>query len=268
MSAPAELWDRSATTLCKVIIFQLNGKYIGRATTDINGVAILPYMITQTSGTYNITALFNSTNDFSSSTINSKMNVLHTLPVVINSTSGYYGDVVTLVASIRDTHKNIGMYKKTINFYVNGVLVGKNLTNKAGVATLNYKINKISGKYILEARFLEDKICKSSSNKNRMIVKKNPTRLYNIQRIVKKGHTLYITTKLTDTHFKTPINGKIVKFYLNNKLIGKVTTNKDGTTKIAYKINKQTGYYTLKIYYAPDKTYLGSYNSKALKVVK
>jgi hypothetical protein len=188
--------------------------------------------------------------------------------VVINSTSGYYGDVVTLVATIKDTHKNMGMYKKTINFYVNGVLVGKNLTNKAGVASFNYKINKISGKYIVEARFLEDKICKSSSNKNRMIVKKNPTRLYNIPRIVKKGHILYLTTKLTDTHFNTPINGKIVKFYLNNKLIGKGTTNKDGITKLSYKINHKTGYYTLKIYYAPDRTYLGSSNSKTLKIVK
>ena len=253
----------------KVIIFQLNGKYIGRASTDVNGVAILPYMITQTSGTYNITALFNSTNDFSSSTVNNKMNVMHTpTSVVINSTSGYYGDVVTLVASIRDTHKNIGMYNKTLYFYVNGVLVGKNLTNQDGNASLKYRINRFSGKNILEARFLEDKICKSNSSRNTLIVKKNPTRLYNIPRIVKKGHILYLTTKLTDTHFKTPINGKIVRFYLNNKLIGNGTTNKDGITKLAYKINQKTGYYTLKIYYAPDRTYLGSSNSKTLKIVK
>jgi uncharacterized repeat protein (TIGR01451 family) len=253
----------------QIIFFQLNGKYIGSATTDVNGIAILPYKITQTYGTYNITALFNSTNDFSSSIIDNKMNVLHTpTSVVINSTSGYYGDVVTLLASIRDTHKNIGIYNKTLYFYINGVLVGKNLTNQHGNASLKYRIDRFSGKYIIETRFLEDKIFKGSAFKNSLAVKKNPTRLYNILRTIKKGHTLYLTTKLTDTHFKTPINGKIVKFYLNNKLIGKGTTNKEGITKLTYKINQKTGYYTLKIYYAPDKTYLGSSNSKTLKIVK
>ncbi len=253
----------------KTIIFKVNGVVVGTAKTNDSGTAILPYTVTQNSGSYNILALFNQETNYLPCNGTSVLTILKTpTSTTVNSVSGYVGDTVKLVAKIINTHNKSAVQNKIVKFYVSNVYVGSATTNSSGVATLKYKITKTSGNYTIRGETASDAQFVASKSNNNLTVKRCLTTISTVNLTAKIGTTVNLQAVLKDSHRNVVLSGKTVKFYLNGKYIGSATTNKSGIAKLKYKLGTKTGSKTLKVYYASDKSFVGSSSSKTIKVTK
>jgi uncharacterized repeat protein (TIGR01451 family) len=261
----------------KTVKFMLNGTAIGTAKTNINGTAILHYTIKQIPGSYNLTSIFNQDTMYSTSYLKTILTVVKTpTSIKINSTKGYLQDTVHLIATVWNSHKNTKVSNKTVKFYVYNQYVGSALTNKSGIASLNYHINlKTSGNYPIKAVTLEDTNYKGSTDNANLAVKRIITTItskvtikqirYNVNASSYKGFNVIVQAQLKDSH-KNKLSGKEVNFYVDGKLIGKSKTNKSGIATYNYISKPTSNKKTFKVYFASDSTFIGSSTTKALKI--
>jgi len=98
----------------KTINFSLNGINVGNALTDTQGVAILPYTITQTGGTYLIQALFAQDNIYAASNGDGELKVPQADLYVKANSSKYnpvVGEIITITFNVGnngpDTAENV-----------------------------------------------------------------------------------------------------------------------------------------------------------------
>ena len=144
--------------------FSVNGTIIGSANTDTNGIATLPYTITQTSGIYTILANYIGNNTYAASSNTNKLQVTHTpTSTVMNALIGNKGETVNLTATLTDTVHQLAISGKTIKFLINGNLIGNAVTNSNGIATLSYTITQNGGSYYIDALFAGDNVYNSST---------------------------------------------------------------------------------------------------------
>ena len=155
----------------KTIKFSLNGSPVGTAVTNASGIASLAYTIVQNSNTYTILAEFLQDNLYASSSNTNNLKVdLTPTALIVNPLIGYKGKIVYLVAKLTDTHSNVPVSGKTIQFSVYGTPVGTAVTNASGIATLAYTITQNSGTYQILAKFLQDTTYTACTNTNNCVV--------------------------------------------------------------------------------------------------
>ena len=109
--------------------------------------------------------------------------------ITVNHVIGFKGDNVNLIATLTDTHIKIPLQGKTVQFSVNGNIIGTAITNSNGVTTLPYTIKQNSGTYNILTQFQLDKYFTSSNNTKSLIVEQTPTTslkagIYNSTKIV------------------------------------------------------------------------------------
>lgn len=137
----------------KDVSFIIDGEKYSAKTTS-NGVATIVFTPKEVKD-YDVIVKFDGDNRALSTqtvtVIKSYLNV-NTTVVSINDTIGNNKEKIILKANLVSpgiyTHVN-----KTIEFYVNGKLVGSNLTDEKGNAVLYYTIQEVGGNYIWEARY-------------------------------------------------------------------------------------------------------------------
>ncbi|WP_048186356.1 polysaccharide deacetylase family protein [Methanobacterium lacus] len=275
----ARLYDtNSANYLAnRTVKFLINGIIMGTAKTNINGTAILQYIIKQKPGSYNLTSIFNQDNMYSTSYLQTILTVVKTpTSIKINSTKGYLQDTVHLIATVWNSHKNMTATNKTVKFYVYNQYVGSALTNKSGIATLNYHINlKTAGNYPIKAVTLDDTNYIGSTDNANLVVKRIITLIssevtikqirYSVNASSYRGFNVIVQAQLKDSH-KNKLSGKEVNFYVDGKLIGKSKTNKSGIATYNYISKPTSNKKTIKVYFASDNTFIGCSNTKSLKI--
>ena len=69
--------------------------------------------------------------------------------IVLDPVNGFKGDFVDLTATLTDTLNNIPLAGKSIQFSVNGNIVGTATTNAQGTATLAYTVTQNTGTYTI-----------------------------------------------------------------------------------------------------------------------
>ena len=111
-----------------------------------------------------------ASNDQLNTPVTASSNIYINIPTVItvNSVAGYKGSSVELVAILTDS-KNKPLMGKTINFNVNGKMVGAADTLANGKATLSYIITQNMGIYTILANFQQNSTytaCNTSSKLN------------------------------------------------------------------------------------------------------
>ena len=100
------------------------------------------------------------------STNTNTLTVNHTpTTITVNPVSGSKGDIVNLIATLTDTHNNVPIAGKSIQFSVNGNIVGTATTNTHGIATHTYTITQNPGTYTILAEFLQDLIRRKQQHK-------------------------------------------------------------------------------------------------------
>ena len=154
-----------------------NGVFLFRIPAQVNVInKIITNNASETQRTFNPDGDNSNTypNQAGFNTINATttLNIPLRLPtaLVVNPASGFKGDIVQLVATLTNTHNNIPLNGKTINFFINGIHVGSILTNLSGVASFAYTITQNTGTYTILAEFLQDSTYTASSNTNTLKV--------------------------------------------------------------------------------------------------
>lgn len=253
----------------KTVNFTVNGHSVGTATTNASGVATLAYTILEDAGSYTILAEFVQDTVYAGSSNTTTLTVNH-IPtaVAVNPVTGHHGDLVNLVATLTDTHNNLPVSGKIVNFTVNGVSAGSAITDASGVATLfNYLITQNVGSYTILAEFVQDTVYAGSSNTSTLTVNGIPTSLTVDNVIGNKGQTVDLKATLVDTaHGNTPISGKTVTFTVNGVPVGSAVTDANGIATLSYFVDLVGGIYNIDAQFAADNIYMGSTGTGTLKV--
>ena len=251
----------------KNVQFSVNGNIIGTNSTNSDGIATLAYTIQQYSGSYPILAHFLGDSLYNESSNTNNLNVALTPTAIsMKPINGFKGDLVNLIANLTDTHNNLPLNGKNVQFSVNGNIIGTNSTNSDGIATLAYTIQQNSGSYPILAQFINDSTFATSSNSNNLIVGHTPTNVTINTVTGNKGETINLTATLTDTLHKITISGKIIHFLINGNLIGSSITNNNGIATLPYTIIQNGGYYNIKALFNGDNVYNSSNGGSKLKV--
>ena len=153
--------------------------------------------------------------------------------IVVNPSNGFSGDNVNLVATLKDTN-NLPLSGKTIQFSVDGNIVGQSITEASGTAAYVYTIIQNSGTYTVLAEFLQDDIYASSNNTNNLVVNHTPTALVVNPVGGFKGDNVNLIATLTDTHSNLPLIGKTIQFSVDGNIIGHAVTDTSGTAAYVY----------------------------------
>ena len=246
--------------------FSVNGTIIGSVNTDTNGIATLSYTITQTSGTYTILANYFGNNTYAASSNTNKLTVNKTpTTIIVTPVSGLNGKTINLIATLTDSDSN-PVSGASVQFSVNGTIIGSVNTDTNGIATLSYTITQTSGTYTILANYFGNNTYAASSNTNKLNVNSTPTNVIVNALTGNKGETVNLTATLTDTVHQLVMSGEIIKFLINGNLVGSAVTNSNGIATLPYTITQNGGYYFIDALFAGDNIYNSSTGSATLKV--
>jgi parallel beta-helix repeat protein len=187
--------------------------------------------------------------------------------VVVDPVSGFKGDVVDLTATLTDTLNNVPLAGKSVQFSVNGNIVGTATTNAQGIATFAYTITQNIGTYNILAEFLGDLTYEASSNTNDLTVNPTATAIVVNPATGFNGHVVNLVATLTDTLNNVPLAGKSVQFSVNGNIVGTAVTNAQGIATFAYTVTQNIGTYTILAQFFQDTVYAASSNTNNLRVV-
>lgn len=196
--------------------------------------------------------------------VSNTVNVMEGTSLAVNSTNGYKGNVVKLVATLKDGN-NQPLSGKYVKFFVNGTLVGTATTNSDGLATYSYIITQNSGSYTISATYTGDSNYAASYNTNNLQVNLTPTAITTDPVTGYKGDKVNLTATLNDIN-ASPLSGKTINFYINGTLVGTTTTNTNGTANYLYTLNQLNGYYTIMAIFSQDGTYTGSNGTSNMNI--
>ncbi|WP_431061807.1 hypothetical protein [Methanobacterium sp.] len=199
--------------------------------------------------------------------------------LTVDPASGYKEYPTTLTATLRDIapgHGNAPVNGRTVNFYVNGVLVGSDVTgsdgNPDGVATWSYTIAQNAGTYsgYITASFAGDDMYITSNGANDLIVNLIPTSLVVNPAYGYKDYPTTLSATLRDTapgHGNAPVSGQTVLFKIDGVDVDTATTDINGVATLPYTITQDVGTHTLVGIFLTDNTkYAGSNDGKVLTV--
>lgn len=226
----------------KVVKFFLNGVAIGTGTTNSNGLVSLVYVVLQTTGNYIISATFDGDTSYAASNNTNNLQVNLTLTnITIKPVTGYKGDKINLTATLKDKN-GTPLSGKTINFYVNGTLLGTGTTNTDGTANYLCTLNSASGIYTIMAVFYQDEIYMGSNGTNSLQINLIPTNIV-VNRVTGyRGCSVDLSAALKDQN-NSPLVGKTVYFSINGFEVGSALTNEKGIAVLPIALIEPDGSY-------------------------
>ncbi len=203
------------------------------------------------------------------------MDIVQTELSIINV--GVSFNRVTITVKAVDENGNL-IIGKTINFYVNGILVGNAVTDSDGIAEFSYNVSNYGVQNIIasldefnETFAVENitdfaiRVYSAATNTTSINVAKTNTNATIIVSNATTGKQTTVSGVLVDE------NGNIISGASLNVVIGSksysVVTSADGTWELPYTPSK-AGNYNAKVYYSGDFNYLASTGSVAYTVAQ
>jgi hypothetical protein len=143
------------------VSFTLDGTSVGTATTNSSGIATLTGVTTTDNvGTdSNLVASFAGNTDYEAASNATGSLVVSKAATTLASVSGTatVGGTATLTATLTSQETNTGISGETVDFTMNGTMIGSATTNSSGVATdSNVTITQGAGTYPIVASFVGD----------------------------------------------------------------------------------------------------------------
>lgn len=251
----AKLCYSNVTNLAnKNITFKINNEIVGSAITNSQGVAVLPYKITQTKGNYTIQADFAGDEVYESSTGTATLTI-NTLATTLklNNITTNKGKTTQPTAQLNDQNGN-PVINQTITFKINNTVIGTAKTNSNGTAVLPYKITQNKGNYIIQAEFAGDEVYEPSTGTAALTINTVATTIKLNKITTNKGKTVQLKAQLLDKN-GNPIKNEKITFKIKNTVIGTVTTNSKGIAVINYLVKLSKGNYKIIAQFAGDDLY-------------
>jgi len=265
-----KLTDKNGNSISgQTIHFSIDGIFIGDGVTNSSGIATYQYVLTQSLGTHNLTAEFvTGNNNIYAASQNTDINNLQIIPtptnITLNSIAGLKNSLVKLIATITDNNGN-PISGKTIQFLVDGINVGSNVTDATGTATLSHQLNESLGLHTLLAKFTEDNKYATSQNTSTLNVGAIPTNITLNSIAGLKNSLVKLIATITDNS-GNPISGETIQFFVNGTNVGSNVTDAAGTATLSHQLNESLGLHTLLAKFTEDNTYATSQNTSTLNV--
>ncbi|MDR0911143.1 MAG: hypothetical protein LBM96_00905, partial [Methanobrevibacter sp.] len=221
----ATVLDNNGNPLDDVkLVFYINNMSVGYNYTNIEGIAILDYLV-DFIGDYNLSVVFEGNENYtnSSNSVSGEFKEEYTKSnstIIINSNNNgsKYNEDIIFNATVLDENDN-PLDNVVVEFYINNNLIGYNTTNTNGIAILNFNVN-FTGKYQLNIVFNGDENYNgNSSSVSGEFIKTNA--IINVNTIPKN---IDIGSKLTIKGNITDKDGKLLNGKYNLKI--KVTNGK------------------------------------------
>jgi hypothetical protein len=251
----------------QTVHFSIDGIFIGDGVTNSSGIATYQYTLNQSLGTHNLTAEFvtGNNNIYATSQNTSNLNI-EPVPtnITLNSIAGLKNSLVNLIATITDNNGN-PISGKTIQFLVDGITVGSNVTDATGTATLSHQLTESIGAHTLLAKFTEDNTYATSQNTSTLNVGAIPTNITLNSIAGLKNSLVNLIATITDNS-GNPISGETIQFFVNGTNVGSNVTDATGTATLSHQLNESLGLHTLVAKFTEDGTYATSQNTSTLNI--
>lgn len=187
--------------------------------------------------------------------------------MTVDSASGVYLGSTTLSATLVDEYGNpVGGVQ--VDFYVDGVWVGSDITDGSGYAEVTYSpitVNPASNPHIITAEFAGNDYYNESSGTNDLNVERATTHITVDNITGNKGQTVNLTATLKD-QYGNLLAGRTINFLVNGINAGSAVTDVNGVATKSYYINLNGGTYTIQADFVGDDYYQSSTGTGALKV--
>lgn len=184
-----------------------------------------------------------------------------------NATNLLYGDAVKLTADFNHHFNGTDITSLTNGHIPNSVVSfasndgSLNLLSKTtmeGLASSVFTPNHF-GSVTVNAT-LDDQICSLTFNVDKM-----PTNLTICSLSGNNGKTVTLKATLKD-YYGTPLNNKIIEFYVNNVKVGENSTDTNGVATLNYNITQIGGTYDITAKFLGNSEYMASTGNGTLKV--
>jgi len=153
---------------------------------------------------------------------------------------------------------------KKINFYLDEKLIGSSLTTN-GKAFFSYNQSLKAGNYTIKAVFSGDDDYLNTSSTRILSVVKIETKIRTSNYKIYFKENLSVDALLSSD--AGTINGSLVKFYINNKLVGDNYTNEEGVAFLSLG-NLKPGNYSLTVVFDGSDMYSSSDDTKNIEVTE
>ena len=249
--------------------FSVNGTIIGSVNTDTNGIATVPYTITQTSETYTIQANYLGNNTYAASNNTNNLTVNKTpTTITVDPIHNYPSQSVNLTAHVNDYYNN-PVNGGQVNYTVNNIDAGT-ATVINGIATLSWTIpnNWNVGNYTITATYDGTGTnYVNSTNSSTLTIDQTPTTITVDPIHNYPSQSVNLTAHVND-YYNNPVNGGQVNYTVNNIDAGTATVI-NGIATLSWTIpnNWNVGNYTITATYDGTGTnYVNSTNSSTLTI--
>ncbi|WP_409200316.1 Ig-like domain repeat protein [Methanobrevibacter sp. DSM 116169] len=217
----------------------VDGEKIGNVTTDKDGKGYINHTFTE-EGKPVITAEFAGDNVYEESTGKNTTNVakIPTTTTVEVPEKIIPGATEEITITLTDEDGN-PLENKTLDVIVDGEKIGNVTTDKDGKGYINHTFTE-EGKPVITAEFAGDNVYEESTGKNTTNVAKIPTTTtVTVPDEITVGETIEIEVRLTDED-GNPLENKTLDVTIDGKVIGNVTTDKDGKGYINHTFTEES----------------------------
>lgn len=226
----------------RIISFKLDGKSVGSAQTDENGVATLtdvhlPADLNVGPHLTAIKAEFAGDDSYKSSSGIGILTVTYApTKLTVDNVTGLYGSTVTIRARLISSFTGEGLQDKVITVVLNNEIKGMAATNADGVATLDVELGNMEpGTYPILVTFLQVVGNYSPNTATAALeIKEIPTSLVVSNASGTFGGNATLQAALTSSG--APIGGKKISFFVNGNPAGSATTLPDGTAALEFSL--------------------------------
>ncbi|HWI66075.1 MAG TPA: Ig-like domain repeat protein, partial [Symbiobacteriaceae bacterium] len=243
----------------KTVTFTVDGAPAGSGITNASGVAVTNYLVNDSVGTHTILASFAGDVDLTAASDTAQLTVnIATGTLTVPNQTGRVGDTVALTATLGPA-----VAGRLITFSIDGTDIGTDLTDAAGLATVDYTIAVPSGNHTIGARFAGDATITAISSSGQLTVTAAPGTM-----LLEDLTIRYNGTGQLRAHLSPALAGKTVAFLVNGVFIGNGTTDATGLATFPGSATITAGTYTISAQFAGDADIGAASDTATLTITK
>ena len=262
----------------KTVKFYVNNSYIGSGITDVQGEAYVNYTPSTTSS-FTLKTVFEGDSSYNSCEESETISI-NEPPKTDTRFDWVRSDPSPMIKNQQgrleskledDTLWHNDLQGKTVKFYVNNSYIGSDITDVQGEAYVNYTPSTTSS-FTLKTVFEGDSSYNSCEESETISINEPPktdTRFDWVRSdpspMIKNQQGRLESKLEDDTLWHNDLQGKTVKFYVNNSYIGSDITDVQGEAYVNY-TPSTTSSFTLKTVFEGDSSYNSCEESETISI--
>ncbi|MCE9558421.1 MAG: Ig-like domain repeat protein [Armatimonadetes bacterium] len=229
--------DTNAVLSGVTVTFYVSGVLVGSDVTDAGGVATRAYTVADLTVPQNrtITATTTSQASFNEDTGTGVLTITKAdTAIQVTNEAGVIGQTIPILAQLKRIPDDQLLGGETVNFTVNGVAAGSDVTDGNGYATINYTIVNGPGVYNIVASYAGDSVHNADSANSTLTVSKGGTVLAVNSPSGQRTTQITFSTTLKRTSDNAPLSGRQISWNIDGLAPIFSNTNASGVATLNY----------------------------------